>query len=149
MEAWRSTFRDGVAPQLSTPGLKALAKALKEDDERLLQGATTSPPPLACVQDWPVEAACPIAFAHWQGDGTEFVGPTEEMFAKTCFETDQLLGEPAAVRFFLNWADNTPREEMRSELLAEVTRILTIRRIGEEAEPNLTRGTKQKERTRG
>ena len=28
MEAWRSTFRDGVAPQLSTPGLKALEPSL-------------------------------------------------------------------------------------------------------------------------
>jgi hypothetical protein len=52
------------------------------------------------------------------------VAEVEEFFARACFETDQRLGEPAACRWFLNWYDETPREEMRRQLLAEVNRSL-------------------------
>jgi hypothetical protein len=97
------------------------------DDPRLLQGATTTPPPLQCVQDWPVEAACVLGYCAWQGEGLETVAEVEEFFARACFEADQLLGEPAACRWFLNWYDDTPRDEMRRLLLAEVNRTLAQR----------------------
>lgn len=128
MESWRIVWRNGFAPNLSTPGLEALREALKTDDKRLLQGATTTPPPLMCVQDWPVEAACALGFCGWQGDHLETVGEVEEHFAKCCFAADQLLGEPAACRWFLNWFDDTPRDEMRRSLLEEVERALQSRR---------------------
>jgi hypothetical protein len=127
METWRKVWREGVAPQLSTAGLEALRQGLLSDDSRLLQGATTTPPPLQCVQDWPVEAACALGYCGWQGDGLETVGEVEEFFAKVCFEADQLLGEAAACRWFLNWFDDTPRPEMRRLLLAEVNRSLAHR----------------------
>jgi hypothetical protein len=127
MESWRKVWREGVAPLISTEGLEALARALEGDDPRLLQGATTTPPPLQCVQDWPVEAACAVGYCGWQGDGLETVAEVEEFFAKVCFEVDQQLGEPAACRWFLNWFDETPREEMRQLLLAEVKRELAQR----------------------
>jgi hypothetical protein len=127
MESWRKVWRDGLAPHLSTPDLEALRRALKEDDWRLLQGATTTPPPLHCVQDWPVEAACVLGYCGWQGDGLETVGEVEEYFARLCFEVDQVLGEPAACRWFLNWFDETPRAEMRAQLLPEVERTLEER----------------------
>jgi hypothetical protein len=131
MESWRKVWQEGVAPLLSTPGLEALARALANDDARLLQGATTTPPPLQCVQDWPVEAACTIGYCGWQGDGLETVAEVEEYFARVCFEVDQALGEPAACRWFLNWFDETPREEVLRELLAEVNRELARRLSGE------------------
>jgi hypothetical protein len=124
MESWRKVWREGMAPQISTAGLDALRKALVENDPRLLQGATTSPPPLQCVQDWPVEAACGLGYCGWQGEGLETVGEVEEFFACTCFEADQRLGEPAECRWFLNWFDETPRDAMRRVLLAEVKRTL-------------------------
>jgi hypothetical protein len=132
MESWRKVWREGVAPLLSTPGLEALQNALANDDARLLQGATTTPPPLQCVQDWPVEAACALGFCGWQGEGLETVAEVEEFFARTCFEIDQRLGEPAACRWFLNWFDETPRDEMRDQLLAEVQRALAQRRSAED-----------------
>ncbi len=128
MESWRMVWRDGVAPVLGTAGLEALRKALLSDDQRLLQGSTTAPPPLQCVQEWPVEGACGISYCGWQGEGLETVGEVEEFFARICFEVDQRLGEPAACRWFLNWYDETPREEMRRELLAEVNRTIAQRR---------------------
>jgi hypothetical protein len=127
MEAWRQVWREGVAPQLSTTGLKALQKALHADDERLLQGATTSPPPLHCVRDWAVEGACVIGYCGWQGDGLQTVSEVEEFFAQVCFEVDKALGEPAACRWFLNWFDDNPRPEVRALLLAEVNRTLAER----------------------
>jgi hypothetical protein len=127
MQSWQKVWRDGMAPLLSNEGLEVLRKALAEDDPRLLQGATTTPPPLQCVQDWPVEAACALGFCGWQGEGLETVAEVEEFFARMCFEVDQRLGEPAACRWFLNWFDDTPREQMRQELLVEVQRTLAER----------------------
>jgi hypothetical protein len=127
MESWRKVWREGLAPQVSAAGLEALRKALMNDDQRLLQGATTSPPPLQCVQDWPVEAACGLGYCGWQGEGLETVAQVEEFFARACFEADKLLGEPAGCRWFLNWFDETPREDMRRLLLAEVNRTLAVR----------------------
>jgi hypothetical protein len=134
MESWRKVWRDGLVPNLSTEGLDALASALASDDPRLLQGATTTPPPLQCVQDWPVEAACVLGYCGWQGDGLVTVAEVEESFARLCFEADQLLGEPAACRWFLNWYDETPREEMCRLLLEEVRHNLAERRDGQPSE---------------
>ncbi len=127
MESWRIVWRDGFVPVLSTVGLMSLRDALRSDDPRLVQGATTTPPPLMCVQDWPVEACCALGYCGWQGDALHTVGEVEEHFAKCCFEADQRLGEPAACRWFLNWFDDTPRSEMRRELLAEVELALADR----------------------
>ncbi|MHB1425716.1 MAG: hypothetical protein ACYC3I_21315 [Gemmataceae bacterium] len=128
MESWRKVWRDGLAPLLSNSALESLQGALQSDDARLLQGATTTPPPLQCVQDWPVEAACALGFCGWQGEGLETVAEVEEFFARTCFEIDQRLGEPAACRWFLNWFDETPRDEMLPQLLSEVQYALVQRR---------------------
>lgn len=130
MESWRRVWREGMAPQLSLESLNALQVALQNDDPRLLQGATTSPPPLACVQDWPVEAACVLGYCgvvENGGWGEAAVFEAEEFFAKRCFDCDQLLGEPAACRHFLNWFDDSPRDECRRELLAEVIREISHR----------------------
>lgn len=132
MESWRKVWREGMVPLLSTTSLEALCGALVNDDVRLLQGATTTPPPLQCVQDWPVEAACAIGYCGWQGEGLETVAEVEEFFARMCFEVDQRLGEPAACRWFLNWFDDTPRAEMRQLLLDEVNLALAQRRLGQE-----------------
>ena len=129
MESWRTVWRQGFAPVLSLRGLEALRDALTNDDTRLVQGSTTTPPPLMCVQDWPVEAACALGYCGWQGDRLETVGEVEEYFARCCFEADQRLGEAAACRWFLNWFDDTPRDEMRRELLAEVERAIEERAV--------------------
>lgn len=131
MENWQLVWREGVAPQLSTPGLEALWKALADDDDRLLQGVTTSPPPLQCMQQCGIEGACAVGYCAWLGDGLSTVGQIEEFFAKVCFETDHRLGEPTACRRFLNWFDDTPRTVMRRQLMDEVQRTLLLRRRNE------------------
>jgi hypothetical protein len=57
------------------------------------------------------------------------VGELEARFAKACHTCDLLLGEVAGVRYFLGWVDDSPRDVMRVELLAEVTRELDSRHV--------------------
>ncbi len=127
MESWKTVWREGFVPGLSTDGLYALRDALAADDPRVTQGSTTTPPPLMCVQEWPVEAACAVGFCGWQGDQLETVGQVEEFFARLCYDADRRLGEQAACRYFLNWFDDASREDMRRELLAEVEWVLDER----------------------
>jgi hypothetical protein len=124
IESWRKVWREGLVRQLSVKCLEALRRGLLEDDPGLLQGATSKPPPLQGVQEWPVVAACALGYCGWRGEGLETVAEVEEFFARACFEADRLLGEPAACRWFLNWFDDTPREQMRQLLLAELDRAL-------------------------
>jgi hypothetical protein len=127
--AWQYTFRNGLAPVMSTPGLVALRSALERDDARLIQGATSSPPPLQAVLDWPVEGCCAVSLTGWLGDGLATVGDVSDYFAALCHQADERLGEQGAVRYFLNWFDDTDRRQMRWQLLAEVNRVLAGRDI--------------------
>lgn len=127
IEKWKAVWRDAIAPQLSTAGLRALREALLTDNLRLLQGSTTQPLPLTSFRDFEVEGACAIGYCGWIGDGLRLVSDVEEYFAKVCHETDVALDEPAGCRWFLNWADQTPRDEMRRKLLSEVESVLAAR----------------------
>lgn len=60
-------------------------------------------------------------------DGMATVAEVEEAFAKLCFEADQIIGEPAACRHFLNWFDEVPKNEMRRELVSEIELVLANR----------------------
>jgi hypothetical protein len=126
VEAWRRAWR-AIAKELSTKALRALQKALECDDERLVQAVTTVPPPLQCVQDYPVEAACSLGFCGWQGDGLKTVGEVHEYFAQICFDAGERLGQEDGVRYFLNFWDETPRDTARFALLVEVQRELACR----------------------
>lgn len=128
METWRKVWRQGFLPSLSTRSLEALRVGLMIDDPRLLQSATTSPPPLHALQDWPVEGACVLGYSGWQGEGLETVAEVEDFFARSCFEADQRLGEPAACRCFLNAYDDWSRAEMIKNLLPEVEANLAERK---------------------
>jgi hypothetical protein len=129
MTTWQRVWRDGFAPVISRSGLLALRKALKHDDRRIAQGATTTPPTIANICDCPVEAACALGYCGWQVEGgCETVGQVEEYFERICFEADQRLGEPAGCRWFLNWYDETPRPDMIRSLLDEVELELQTRR---------------------
>lgn len=120
LKIWQQVWRKGIVPQFQVEDLQRLKKALEEDDPRLIQGSTTSPPTLQCSQDWPLEACCVVSHLCCSELNNTTVSEAEEQFAKACFEADQKLGEPAAIRYFLNWYDETPREEMRLELLEEI-----------------------------
>ncbi len=119
-DLWKTAWHVGLAPMLSDAALASLATALRDDDPRLTQGATCVPAPLQCVQDWAVEGACLTAWCGWQGEGLKTVAEVEEYFARMCYEMDANLHEPAGCRWLLNWWDETPRDEARRLMLAEV-----------------------------
>lgn len=130
--SWKDTWRRGVAPLLSREQLATLKRGLEDDDPKLIQGATTSPPPLSTCQDWPVECGCPIAYAYaFEGVAvgekysTRTVFKTEDFFAQICFAVEKPLGELGASRHFLNWWDENPRHEVVPALLAEVKSALS------------------------
>lgn len=125
-KTWRQVWHQGYAPFIPREGLLSLLAALKTDDLRLVQGATTSPPPLQCVQDWPVEACDCLGWTAWRGGEGEAktVAEVEEVFANLCFDCDQAIGEPAACRYFLNWYDEAPRDEVFRELAVEAAKSL-------------------------
>jgi hypothetical protein len=123
MESWQKVWREGIAPLLSVSGLKALRDALKNDDPTLIQGTTVVP--MLLSRD--VAEACPIAYAGWKGDGLRTVDEIDEFFGRMCYEIDLAVGDPEGCRWFLNWVDDTPRDEMRRLLLAEVERSLNTR----------------------
>ena len=127
LTAWQWAWRTGVAPQLSLLSLEALQIGLERDNPALLQGATVSPPPLQCLADRMVEAACPIAYCGWRASGLATVAQLEAYFARVCYEAGVALGQPDAVRSFINWWDESPREEARRALLAEVGREIDRR----------------------
>ena len=129
MNTWQKVWREGLAPRLSTSGLHALRRALVADDERLLQGDTTCPPYLDSLGDEAVQAACALGYCAWKGgDGLFTVSQVNAQFERICWGADVALREPAACRVFLHWFDQTPRKEMRRQLLEEVNRTLEERR---------------------
>ncbi len=127
METWRKVWRDGLAPLLSIEALEALRLALVHDDPRLIQQATTCPPPSDVFHEEDVEGACALGYCGWKGEGLPTVGQVEAFFIRTCLAADDALGEPAACRHFLNWFDETPRPTLRRLLLDEVQRALAER----------------------
>ena len=130
VETWRTVFRDGFAPILPVEGLEYVAELLRTDGKALIQGATTYPSPLVANQQEDAEKACFLG-ACGMGAGRRTVDEVSQFFAQACWDADQRLGEPAACRHFINWFDDTPRAEMRRELLAEVERELDRRLLAD------------------
>lgn len=131
MESWRTVWREGLAPLLSRSALLALRRALDLDDPRLLQGATTMPPPLASITNWPCEGACAIGYMGWRGEGLETVGEVEEFFSRMCAEIDDRIGELAASKYFVQFWDETPRNKARRLLMDEVKLALECNGVPE------------------
>jgi hypothetical protein len=129
LTAWQHAFRHGIVPQFTTKGLQGLRKALQENSPKLITGSTMLPPPLQCTIDWQVEACCPLSYALLDGLSpyAVCVGRLDELFAMACYRADQLLGEPAAVRWFLNTVDEWTRGDLLRNLLPEVELALAQR----------------------
>lgn len=137
MEQWRQVWRTGIAPQLAVEHLECLMTALVEDSPRMCQGYTTKPETLQCYADFPVDQACPLGICG-MGVGLVTVEEVEEFFARIALKCDELIGVVGSVRWFTNWADDNPREEVRRELLIEVQRTLAERLSAEDVAANTT-----------
>jgi hypothetical protein len=56
------------------------------------------------------------------------LGHIEEGFAEASYQCGKRLGEQSIVRYFLNWYDETPRNEMRAMLLPVVREVIQTRK---------------------
>ncbi len=128
LEAWRRVWRIGFAPHLGLPQLESLRDGLAADAPGLIQGETargawgTHDRAEACA------CACALGYALWRGDGLETVGEVLDAFAALCGLADRALGGRVACAPFLEWFDDSPREEVRRQLLPEVERALALKR---------------------
>lgn len=127
LQPWQVAWRDGILPGLSDAALRAVKVALEGNDSRLIQGRTTMPGSPARSMPQPLEGACLLAYGGWQGHGLKTQGQVETFFARLCLDADFRLGESLACRRFLNHFDSVPREQMRREMLVEVTIALVAR----------------------
>jgi hypothetical protein len=142
IEAWKQVWREGIAPVLPAEGLIALRNALESDDRRLMQGCTTQPPPLSVIRTWKCEGGCAISYAGWLGESLVRVHEVASFFDRVTGEAaarlERLAGDRGeqpflSVGMFLNWFDDTPRNEVRRELLPEVVLALESRRLPQRA----------------
>jgi hypothetical protein len=117
---WQRVWRDTFALLLPEDERRALAAGLRRRDPLLIAGAATAPLPLALVRDWPIEAADPLVYGAWQLGQVRTVGEAEELWIDRVVAADQVLGETAGCRHWLNWWDETPHAEACRALLAEV-----------------------------
>jgi hypothetical protein len=137
LPSWKHVWRTGIVPQVSTEGLQRLRRALLEDDSRVLTGSTCFPPPLQCCEDERVERCCPVCWLILAGKSPEAisVGLLDEAFARLCWEADKLCGQPMSIRYLLNWIDETPRPELRKQLIVECDLALAGRMPAETETP--------------
>ena len=125
--AWQYAWRVGIAPQLSTPELQALLRALQDDAPELVQGMATDPPPLKLTQNKPIEAGCAVCLAAWWGSDLETSGEIEKRYREVIERADVLCQPVGRANHFLDWFDSTPRQTMRVALMREVECVLNQR----------------------
>ncbi len=118
MQPWRHAWNK-AAPLISTKALTALRRALEDDDVRLIQQRTTHPTALLENHHKPCGGACLLGFCG-MAEGLKTVEEVEGYFARMCFEIDQKMGEPAGVRWLLNFWDEEQREFAFCAILAAV-----------------------------
>jgi hypothetical protein len=130
VEAWRRAWRDGFAPLLATPGLRALLSALIANDPRLLQGQSVGPLPRqfgpedGCDPCY-AEAGCPVCYALLHGRGGDLTPEeVEDRFCEAVAKCGLALNEPAGPSYFLQWWDQGERGAVRADLALEVVREL-------------------------
>ena len=124
---WREVFRQGIAPQFSLAGLRALRTALVVDDPRLIQGATMKPEVLLSGEADRISGCCLMAYPFWQGDGNR----SHRMVETWAADVAAKLG--TSITVFLKFYDLTPRAELFALLLPEVEAVLQVREIEERA----------------
>lgn len=139
--AWVASW-DAIAKYLPTPGLRALAEALRTDSEVWQQGGTTwvraidgvlvpVPGMANGVAGRSCAAGCPVAYAAWQGDPDladgATVGQVYHAFAKAYAQARGDIGEVDGARWLLNFVDSRDRQEVRALLLVEVVKTLAER----------------------
>jgi hypothetical protein len=115
IEAWR----EGLQPQLTDACLRALEKALMEDDKQFCQAYTTIPSvSIDGYRDQHTPSGADLcAFALWKGERLPTVGAVASRYEE-CLQMSAAKGYNAEV--WQNWIDAAGRHEMVQTMLSEV-----------------------------
>lgn len=113
-------WRAGFAHQMPDDVLEAMEFGLLIDDPAIIQGNTSSPQPPHGNWGGLCQSTDITCYGFWRKGGLETIGDIETKFSELCYEADEKLGEPAFCRWYLNWVDSCPRDEMFSVMLREV-----------------------------
>lgn len=122
--SWQKVFRDGFAPEMTMDELLAVREALVINDPLMIQDATVEPELSEFVQPC---GACFVSYGLWKANRLSTTMEVSDMFARRCQLADNRLGFHSAIRFFLNWFDETPRQEVFAKLLVEVDAVISER----------------------
>lgn len=130
MEQWRRYFRHGIAPLVENAQLEYVLGILKSDSEKMCQGDTVILRKVIAESgltyyhgDLPPVSGCFVSLIHMSDEKL------------TANEVDAKFG-PFLCRVglnhglsshFINWFDDSPREEVRRELIAEIELVLDAR----------------------
>lgn len=130
LEKWQVVWREELAKRLSVKQLLALRLAVLENDGRLVQGVVTHPPPLQVVAEWPIEGGCALVIGLWGMDGQVSVYEMAKRYYEMIKEADAALPVGLTIDDFLDFFDNTSREEMLKRMLGEIDVVLDQRLSG-------------------
>jgi hypothetical protein len=122
-------FQAGIAPRLGAAALEALRDALQRDDPALVQRETTHPSSNEHPYCEECLGACGVAYGLWKSLCLYNIGDVERRFTKLCCSVDAQMGAGSSTRW-LNHYDETPRQEMRAELLPQVVKAIEREREG-------------------
>jgi len=103
-----------VVSLLSTESLEALPAGLVADDARLIQGGDDDAAAVAVRAGLAGRGACGLATAAGRARGWRR-WPRSRSSSPDVARDRPCAGEPAGCRWFLNWFDETPRDDMRRE----------------------------------
>ena len=126
MESWKKSFAH-IADVCGVPALQVLRTAVSENYCSLIQGTTVAYEPATNPGDRTVCGACAVGYMYWKADDMDFADDVEEAVAATFSEVAKKAGWDRAPDLFTNWYDETPRDEMRRELLPVID--ANIRRL--------------------
>lgn len=126
-EPWQESLVEGFLNVMTDEEVLCGHKALTEDRESLIHGATTSPPPIGKHAQSPVSCACFISYCLWKARGLKTVADVEEAFATACVEAGVLTPKCIGARGFLNFWDEEPPEVAKSRTLEVVEKELERR----------------------
>lgn len=115
IEKWKTCWRENVAPNLTTKGLKGLLTALIDCDQNLVKGLIVGKSNKCYSPAAKPVVGCAIGYSMIKSG------------YRTCLSIHNKYAKLRNISDFTFWFDHTPIEEIRIELVKEVRKTLSKR----------------------
>lgn len=127
-EATRRVFHEGFVPLLKDEELWVLKGWLTMAPERFKQGYTLYPVPTPAEEPYMMPDCGCLITNIGRINMLKYADELYEYFARMCYNIDQNMGEPSAVRYLLNWYDDSPWEDVKNGSIEELEAALQCRK---------------------